>query len=393
MARVLEEARKFAPSHGCVLIQGESGTGKELMAAGIHRLSTRADRSYVTLNCSALNTGLLESELFGHQKGAFTGAHKSKLGFFTLATGGTLFLDEIGDMPLNLQAKLLRVIQNKSFHPVGSTELKTTDVRIIAATNVDLIEAVRKKRFRLDLYYRLNVLPIEMPPLRHRLEDLRLLICEFTAKAQAQHHHRLTPTASSRFTERCIEMLSFYPWPGNIRELENLIIRMIITHEPTQLIDIHDLPSKYTRPPGPPELYQPPPLTTSSPADIQPPSSNHHHPPGPPAVPSHTHPNYVDGATKGYVDQSRSFHPTPATTNHFQPKPKYYLKDIIPSLSLPASGINLSQDLKDLESHLIHQALAITGNNKHKAANLLGIKRTTFSEKLKKITQSPSSTI
>ena len=357
MARILEEAHRFSVSSGCVLIQGESGTGKELMAQGIHRHSHRAHKPYVTLNCCALNEGLLESELFGHSKGAFTGADRHKDGFFTLAKGGTLFLDEIGDMPLRLQAKLLRVLQNQTFHPVGSTELKTTDVRIIAATNVNLIEAVKKKRFRLDLYYRLNVLPIEMPPLRQRLEDIPHLAANFIAQTLEQEHRSAT---SLKLTHRCVDILSFYPWPGNIRELENLMTRLVITQSNLKTIDIEELPLKYRCPPGPPQLYETPQSTSSE-------TSNSHliH------TPSHTsHPEYVHGATKN-LNPLHTHQPT-------------YLSEITPSLMLPASGINLAQDLKDLEHHMITQALSIAGYNKNKAAALIGMKRTTLTQKLKK---------
>lgn len=364
MARVLVEAQKFAASDGCVLIQGESGTGKELMAEGIHQHSKRREQPFVTLNCSALNESLLESELFGHQKGAFTGAHRAKMGFFTRASGGTLFLDEIGDMPLALQAKLLRVLQQQSFHPVGSTELQTTDVRIIAATNVNLSEAVRKKRFRLDLYYRLNVLPIEMPPLRHRLEDLDLLIREFVAQGEGTIH----------FSARCIERLRFYHWPGNIRELENLTTRMMITLHATS-IDIDDLPAKYAQPPGPPEIYEPDErLDQDAGVRDQAPLRG--------AI--YELPSYVEGATSSDTSRWRQqYAPAPAV-----PVPsRLYLKDVTPLLQLPAAGIQLIEELKDLENHLIKQALAITGHNKHRAAQLLGIKRTTLTGKLKKLKQ------
>ncbi len=220
---VLDQVRTVAPTNCTVLIEGETGTGKELIAQAIHNNSRRRDRPFVKLNCAAIPLGLLESELFGHEKGAFTGAVAQKLGRFEAADGGTLFLDEIGDIPLELQAKLLRVLQEQEFERLGSTYTRRVNVRVVAATNQDLAGLVTEKLFRMDLYYRLNVFPIALPPLRHRLEDIPLLAAHFVnryATGMAKRIDRITPDA--------MEALLRYSWPGNIRELQNFIERAVI---------------------------------------------------------------------------------------------------------------------------------------------------------------------
>jgi formate hydrogenlyase transcriptional activator len=223
LKRVLKQAETVAPTDSTILILGETGTGKELIARAIHNLSGRKERAFVKVNCAAIPTGLLESELFGHEKGAFTGAIAQKVGRFELAHQGTLFLDEIGDIPLELQPKLLRVLQEREFERLGSTKTIRVNVRLIAATNANLAQMVAEKKFRSDLYYRLNVFPILMPPLRERPEDVPLLVRYF-----AQKYARLVKKEIRTVPAEVISALTRYLWPGNIRELENFIERAVI---------------------------------------------------------------------------------------------------------------------------------------------------------------------
>ncbi len=213
---------KVAKSEAIVLIQGESGTGKELVAKAIHELSSRASKKLITLNCSAIAKDLIESELFGHEKGAFTSAHQQRKGAFEEADGGTLFLDEIGDMPLELQPKLLRVLENREIKRVGSNALIDVDVRVIAATNRNLAESVKRGRFREDLYHRLYVVPIYVPPLRERVDDIKLLSQHFLDEARGNQR------VPQGFTAEAMEALMTYAWPGNVRELKNLVSRACI---------------------------------------------------------------------------------------------------------------------------------------------------------------------
>jgi formate hydrogenlyase transcriptional activator len=220
---VLGQVECVAPTGSTVLIQGETGTGKELIARAIHNISSRCGRSFVKLNCAAIPLDLLESELFGHEKGAFTGAIAQKIGRFELADKGTLFLDEVGDIPAALQPKLLRVLQEQEFERLGSTRTHQVDVRLVAATNRDLAEMVRRGEFRSDLYYRLNVFPILLPPLRDRREDIPDLVAhfvEFFGRRMSKQIEHIPPETMSA--------LSSYHWPGNIRELQNLIERAVI---------------------------------------------------------------------------------------------------------------------------------------------------------------------
>src|ERR1700751_1805430 len=223
LLEVLDLVRVVAPTDSTVLIEGETGTGKELIAQAIHNISARCGRPFVKLNCAAIPFDLLESELFGYEKGAFTGAVGQKIGRFEMADTGTLFLDEVGDMPLALQPKLLRVLQEKEFERLGSTRTQRVDVRLVAATNRDLAEMVKQGEFRSDLYYRLNVFPILLPPLRARREDIPTLVTHFAdifgPRVGRQIKHIPPETMSA---------LSSYPWPGNIRELQNLIERAVI---------------------------------------------------------------------------------------------------------------------------------------------------------------------
>jgi transcriptional regulator with PAS, ATPase and Fis domain len=220
---VLDQVRQVAPTASTVLLRGESGTGKELMARAIHLSSPRAGKAFVKVNCAALAPGVLESELFGHEKGSFTGALARKLGRFELANGGTLFLDEIGDLGLEIQVKLLRVIQEREFERVGGTETLQVDVRIVSATNRDLEQAISQGQFREDLYYRLNVFPVHVPPLRERAEDIEPLAEHFVRRYSKSCGKRLSGVADA-----ALDKLLGYPWPGNVRELENVIERACI---------------------------------------------------------------------------------------------------------------------------------------------------------------------
>lgn len=237
--KVLELIERVSNSDSTVLITGESGTGKELVAKAIHYNSTRVNKAFVPVNCGAIPGELMESELFGHIKGAFTGAIANRMGRFEHAENGTLFLDEIGDMNPHLQVKMLRVLQERRFEPVGSTKTQTTDVRIIAATNVDLEKAVLNGRFREDLFYRLNVIPIHIPALRERKEDIPLLFHFFMENFNANKNIKL-----SGITKEAMDTLSDYAWPGNIRELENLVERLSIL-KAGGVVDIDDLPERY----------------------------------------------------------------------------------------------------------------------------------------------------
>jgi len=236
MKALLSQLERVIDTRATVCVEGETGTGKELIAAAIHHQSGRAEKMFVAQNCAALPENLLESELFGHKRGAFTSADSDKKGLFEIADGGTLFLDEMGEMPLTLQAKLLRVLQEGTIRPVGATSEKQVDVRIICATNRDLSAEVEKGRFRQDLYYRLMVFPIKLPPLRERREDIPLLAAHFL-KRYADEYRLEIPG----FTQDALDALSSYNWPGNIRELENEIQRLVIQAEAGHWIEITDL--------------------------------------------------------------------------------------------------------------------------------------------------------
>jgi len=236
MLAIFEVIRRVAPTDATVLISGESGTGKELVAAALHRLSGRAGGRFIPVHCGAIPEELLESEMFGHERGAFTGAVASRVGRFKLADGGTIFLDEIGEMSPKLQVKLLRVLEDGRFEPVGGAQTQQVDVRIIAATNRTLDEAVAARQFREDLFYRLRVVPIEMPPLRRRREDIPLIVNGVL--------DQLTEKGLPRFevTPGAMEVLEGYAWPGNVRELRNILEQMVVLGRPDQVIDRADLP-------------------------------------------------------------------------------------------------------------------------------------------------------
>lgn len=237
LAKVTRAIAKAAVTSATVLITGESGTGKELVARAIHYSSPRASAPFVPVNCGAIPSELLESELFGYVKGSFTGASETRAGFFQTADGGTIFLDEVSEMPLPMQVKLLRVLQDKEVFMVGSRRSRSVDVRITAATNKDLLDLVRKERFREDLYYRLNVVTVDLPPLRERGDDV-LLLAQFFARKFAEQAGKAVP----RFSDDVLAVFRNYYWPGNVRELENVCQRLVVMSE-NEVIDVPDLPS------------------------------------------------------------------------------------------------------------------------------------------------------
>ncbi|MCB2217209.1 nif-specific transcriptional activator NifA [Desulfofustis glycolicus] len=253
---------KIAASSATVLLLGESGTGKELVARAIHESGDRRHKAFIKVNCAALPEALLESELFGHERGAFTNAHATRPGRFELADGGTIFLDEIGEMPLTLQVKMLRVLQEKQFERVGGTKTFSVDVRIVAATNASLEREVNRGRFRADLYYRLNVVPIMLPSLRERKEDIPLLFNHFLNKSNERNNRQI------RMTADLLDFLIDYPWPGNVREMQNLVERMVILTEDDRLTTA-DLPSTLTSP----DTRLPPTARPAAPASPPSPSS------------------------------------------------------------------------------------------------------------------------
>ncbi len=244
MLELKSQIERAAPTKATVLITGESGTGKELVAREIHRRSSRASAPFIQVNCAAIPEELIESELFGHEKGSFTGAVRKQTGKFVAADNGTIFLDEIGDMSLRTQAKVLRVLQEGEVEPVGSATVVKVDVRVIAATNKDLTEEIRNGRFREDLYYRLNVIPIRTPPLRERRDDTAVLAEHFVKLFSEEHNLHL-----KKFTPPAVKALQDGPWRGNVRELKNMIERMVIM-VPEDVIDVTDLPAEFFRAPA-----------------------------------------------------------------------------------------------------------------------------------------------
>jgi PAS domain S-box-containing protein len=246
LLRTMRDVDQVAPADTTVLILGETGTGKELVARAIHGASPRRDRAFIKVNCAAIPATLMESELFGHEKGAFTGAAKSREGRFALADRGTIFLDEVGELPHDLQGKLLRVLQEKEFEPIGATRTRKVDVRVLAATNRDLLQGVRSGDFREDLYYRLNVFPIQVPPLRDRGEDVALLACVFAKRFAYKLGRQIEP-----LSQECLRRLMAYSWPGNIRELQSVIERAVITARDGQLNLDRALPQTAESAPAP----------------------------------------------------------------------------------------------------------------------------------------------
>ena len=305
-----------------VLITGESGTGKEVVARNLHYNSSRRHKPFVPVNCGAIPAELLESELFGHEKGAFTGAINSRPGRFEMAEGGTLFLDEIGDMPLNMQVKILRVLQERVYERVGGIKTLKADVRIVAATHKNLETMIVEQSFREDLYYRLNVFPIEMPALRERVEDIPLLLHELILRLERENR------GSVKFNSSAIQSLCRHAWAGNVRELANLVERLAITH-PDAVVGLHDLPEKF---------------------------------------------RYLDDSE---TDEEETFFLTePATSDDLPSLPSHAL--------LPSEGLDLKDYLTNLEKNLIEQALNDANSVVARAAEKLCIRRTTLVEKMRK---------
>jgi Nif-specific regulatory protein len=280
MRQIFSMLETVAPTDATILVRGETGTGKELIATAVHNLSRRKNGPFIKLNCAAISETLLESELFGHEKGAFTDAKEMRKGRFELADGGTLFLDEIGDITPSLQVKLLRILQEQEFERVGGTKTVKTDVRLVAATNRNLEEMVKKGEFREDLFYRLNVIPLNLPPLRERYEDVKLLIEHYMKKFMKEHHKSMT------LSKAALELLLDYPWPGNIRELQNTMERLVLICpegevQPEMLN--HVLPFNYQRMYNPPAPEAPQPVETA--AAPQPAVHDVHPEPAEPAEP------------------------------------------------------------------------------------------------------------
>ena len=325
--RMVEQVAGFDTT---VLITGESGTGKEVVARAVHAQSRRKDKPFVAVNCGAIPSELLESELFGHEKGAFTGAITSRKGRFELADGGTLFLDEIGDMSLPMQVKILRALQERSFERVGGVKSQRCDVRVIAATHRNLEDAIVKGSFREDLFYRLNVFPIETPPMRERLEDLPMLIDDLIAQLE-----RAT-RGSVRMAPETVNVLRAYHWPGNVRELANLVERLAVLH-PGATVRPQDLPNRYK-----PAHLAVEPLAEAS------------------IEPAFERPLMSEMRVVELLTHSRA-----------EPV-------------LPPAGVDLKDHIEHIESSLIKQALAQSGGVVAHAAKLLNTRRTTLVEKLRK---------
>ncbi len=319
LLQALKIVEKVAPTNSNILVTGESGTGKELIVRAIHAKSKRAEKPFVPINCGAIPKELLEAELFGHEKGAFTHAIRSRPGRFELANGGTVFLDEIGELDIYLQVKLLRVLQEKEFERIGSNKTIKIDVRFIAATNKDLEEEVKKGNFREDLFYRLNVVNIYIPPLRERREDILLLANHFLKRFCLENNRKVL-----KFTKKVEEVLINYSWPGNVRELENLMERFSILCD-SDVVTLEDIPPKILD-------------------SMEIPTEN---------------------ISKRSADYPRDF--------------------VLPTIeTLQELGLTLREFLEYVENSLLKEALEKSGGVKNKAAKLLGIKRTTLIEKLKK---------
>ena len=341
---------QVAKTPASVLVLGESGTGKEVVARNIHNLSDRSKGAFVPVNCGAIPGELLESELFGHEKGAFTGAISARKGRFELAEGGTLFLDEIGDMPQPMQVKLLRVLQERTFERVGGSKSIKADVRIIAATHQHLEDMIKSGDFREDLFYRLNVFPIETPSLRERKEDIPLLLKELLSRFEHEQEKTV------RFTEKAIESLMEHPWSGNVRELSNLIERMLIMYG-EQIVDVAELPHKYQHI----EVEE---YTPEYPEELQ-------------------EQDAINELFAGFDygdDDEDSFADSEAENTHAD---ETNVNEPNAGL-LPDEGLNLKEHLAELEVSLISQSLVKHDWVVARAAETLGMRRTTLVEKMRK---------
>ncbi|OAJ35290.1 sigma-54 dependent transcriptional regulator [Piscirickettsia salmonis] len=330
--RVRQLIRQVAKSEVNVLILGYSGTGKEVVSQAIHRASARAQQGFVPVNCGAIPADLLESELFGHEKGAFTGAIASRQGRFELAQKGTLFLDEIGDMPLNMQVKLLRVLQERTFERVGSNKALECDVRVIAATHRNLEELIEEGQFREDLFYRLNVFPIEMPSLAERSEDIPLLIKELVSRIQREGRGKI------RFTAEALARLKSYPWPGNVRELANLVERLTVSYA-NRWVDVPQLPHKFL---------------TAEDIEVC---------------------NALDENDGPLYEETAPIDPVDIEANVVGPS----------TVHLPGEGVDLKSYLTTIEANLIQAALDQSNGVVAHAAKRLSIRRTTLVEKIRKL--------
>lgn len=329
--------QQVAKTDANVLILGPSGTGKEVVARNIHLLSHRSDGPFVPINCGAIPAELLESELFGHEKGAFTGAISTRKGRFELAQGGTLFLDEIGDMPLPMQVKLLRVLQERTYERVGGTQAIKADVRIVAATHRDLEQMIAEGSFREDLYYRLNVFPIDTPALSERVDDIPLLISELLKRQEKYSQTRV------KFTEYAMQSLQLHSWPGNVRELANLLERMVIMY-PDQVVDVAELPHKYRH------------LDVESYVPQYPESLQER--------------DLINELFQSDNDDDSETKVTDFELDGFE--------------ALPEQGIDLKEYLAELEIRFISQALERHEFVVARAAEVLGLRRTTLVEKMRK---------
>ena len=342
---------RVANSTATVLITGESGTGKELVARALHDESSRADGNFVPINCTAIPKELIESELFGHRKGAFTGAMNDRIGRFELAHGGTIFLDEIGDLSMDMQVKLLRVLQERTVDPVGSHKPVHVDVRVVAATHCDLEAQIEAGRFREDLYYRLNVLPLKTPALRQRPDDVPELLTHFSRSCVQNGIQPIT------FTDDFVDALQTYPWPGNVRELSNLVDRFS-TLFAGQRLSLSTVPADLL-PKGLAKLQS---ERCAHPATSLKPVV-----PKPPKVTSIYGPN------------------TPSFLDEVEDNPVEDIIMLAQGIScLPAEGLSLKDRLADIERDLITQALARTDGNVSQTARMLNLQRTTLIEKLNK---------
>ncbi len=347
---------QVAPKMANVLLQGESGTGKEVVARAIHDCSSRARGPFVAVNCGAIPAELLESELFGHEKGAFTGAVTARKGRFELAEGGTLFLDEIGDMPFDMQVKLLRVLQERTFERVGGGKLQKADVRIVAATHQNLEGKVESGDFRMDLYYRLNVFPIDVPPLRERPEDVPLLARRFIALQEAQTGETL------ELSREALEQLCQCEWPGNVRELGNLIERLMILY-PGETVGVAELPDRYARAQG--DWVQP---------------QRH----DPTAVA-----RFIDDLFKDSEVSTEKVAPLPLAPQREDLSGLFAAADQLPPLTphvvdFAIGDIDLKDHLARIEKDLIYAALEHSDWINAQAAKRLNLQRTTLVEKMRK---------